>query len=144
MNRLFNVRVYGLLIKDNHVLVCKERYGSHLMTKFPGGGLEFGEGTIDCLKRECAEELNITIDNVGHFYTTDFFQASAFNPQQQLISIYYTASVIDEVLFPFVEQVLNDKDELVAYWMPVETLSADHFTFPIDKMVVRMLREKYA
>ena len=53
----FNIRVYGILINErNEVLLTDEyRFGTEI-TKFPGGGLEFGEGTIDCIKREMMEE----------------------------------------------------------------------------------------
>src|SRR5688572_17198882 len=85
----FNVRVYGILIKNAAVLVTDEYRMGMEITKFPGGGLEFGEGTIDCIKRECLEELNEEIEVMSHVYTTDFFQASAFHKEEQLLSIYY-------------------------------------------------------
>ena len=53
----FNVRVYGLLLNEKEeILVTDEFRLGVLMMKFPGGGLEFGEGTIDCLRRECMED----------------------------------------------------------------------------------------
>src|SRR5689334_8908620 len=90
----FNIRVYGILIDEKkQVLVTDEIHYGQRMTKFPGGGLEFGEGTIDCLKRECLEELGYEVEVKEHFYTTDFFQQSAFNREQQVISIYYFISM---------------------------------------------------
>ncbi|MFN5439619.1 MAG: NUDIX hydrolase, partial [Bacteroidota bacterium] len=42
---MFNIRVYGILISDdNQVLVSDEFIRGNYYTKFPGGGLEFGEG----------------------------------------------------------------------------------------------------
>ncbi|MBK6523590.1 MAG: NUDIX domain-containing protein [Sphingobacteriaceae bacterium] len=93
MNR-FNVRVYGILIQDSKVLVSDEYIKGNHITKFPGGGLEFGEGTIDCVKREFMEELNLPIEVESHFYTTDFFVASAFAPNNQVISIYYKVNPV--------------------------------------------------
>src|SRR5438067_57377 len=95
---LFNVRVYGILIKEESVLITDECVYGQLITKFPGGGLQFGEGLIDCLKREFREELEMDIEVANHFYTTDFFQSSAFNEKQQVISIYYLVKAIS----PFV------------------------------------------
>jgi ADP-ribose pyrophosphatase YjhB (NUDIX family) len=142
MGNVFNIRCYGLILKDSHVLVCKERYNTITMVKFPGGGLEFGEGLIDCLKRELKEELNVEIENIKHFYTTDFFQASAFNPKQQLISVYYTCELSQnqaiEVVESFHDELAVNKN-LHASWIPLESLSAEFFTFPIDKMIVDML-----
>ena len=49
----FNIRVYGILLNDrNEVLVSDECRNGYSFTKFPGGGLEFGEGLVDGLKRE--------------------------------------------------------------------------------------------
>ena len=48
-----SIRVYGILINGNkQLLVSDEFIRGGYYTKFPGGGLEFGEGTRDCLKRE--------------------------------------------------------------------------------------------
>ena len=53
----FIIRVYGIYIDpDKGILVSDELVNGKYITKFPGGGLEFGEGTIDCLKREMVEE----------------------------------------------------------------------------------------
>jgi hypothetical protein len=47
----FNLRVYGIVINDKkQILVADEYIRGGFYTKFPGGGLEFGEGTRDCLK----------------------------------------------------------------------------------------------
>lgn len=70
----FNVRVYGLLINDDQeILISDEQEYGMQFTKFPGGGLEYGEGLTDGLKREFIEECNAEVDVLSHFYTTDFF-----------------------------------------------------------------------
>ena len=87
---LFNVRVYGLLLdSQKRLLVSDEYIRGEFFTKLPGGGLEFGEGTRDGLAREFMEETGITVTVGAHLYTTDFFQISAFNKKDQIISIYY-------------------------------------------------------
>src|SRR5471030_532993 len=97
----FNVRVYGLLINDNNeVLISDEQEYGMRFTKFPGGGLEFGEGTIEGLKREFIEECNAEIEVIGHFYTTDFFVKSAFN-NSQVVSVYYLVTNMDTLHLNF-------------------------------------------
>ena len=94
----FNVRVYGVLLDDQQrVLVSDEWIRGKYYTKFPGGGLEFGEGTRDCLKREFMEEMNLAVEVGEHLYTTDFFQLSAFNPDHQILSIYYLVKPLEEI-----------------------------------------------
>src|ERR1700761_2378641 len=91
----FNVRVYGILINDdNQVLISDEEEYGMRFTKFPGGGLEPGEGLIDGLKREFVEECDAEIEVLEHFYTTDFYVKSAFN-DSQVISVYYTVKNIN-------------------------------------------------
>src|SRR5829696_6537669 len=94
----FNIRVYGILINDQkQVLVSDEFIRGKQYTKFPGGGLEYGEGTRDCLRREFLEEMNLKVEVGEHLYTTDHFQQSAFNPEHQIISIYYLVKAFEEI-----------------------------------------------
>lgn len=134
----FNIRVYGIFINEKkEVLVVDEsRHGLHF-TKFPGGGLEFGEGTIDCLKRECREELGQEIEVLGHFYTTDFFQLSAFNKEHQLLGIYYLMKTAEPYREVFPPPVSGE----VFRWILIEELNAEIFRFPVDKKVAEMLRK---
>src|SRR5439155_6054452 len=82
----FNIRVYGILINEQkQVLVSDEFIRGNYYTKFPGGVLEFGEGTRDCLKREFKEEMDLEVEIGDHIYTTDYFQMSAFRPDHQII-----------------------------------------------------------
>jgi 8-oxo-dGTP diphosphatase len=144
----FNVRVYGLLINNNNeILISDEQEYGHRFTKFPGGGLELGEGLIDGLKREFIEECNAEIEIVKHFYTTDFFEKSSFN-DSQLISVYYIVKAIGNLnhlnfttkVFDFV----NDKDVLQAFrWVNVNDLKVEDVTFKTDKTVVKLLKEDF-
>src|SRR5579862_4134801 len=98
---MFNLRVYGILFGENkQVLVSDEFIRGNHYTKFPGGGLEFGEGTRDCLKREFKEELDLEVEIGEHIYTTDFFLMSAFNNAHQIISIYYYVKALEPIKVP--------------------------------------------
>jgi len=88
--KAFNIRVYGLLINhSNEILVVDEYIKGKLYTKFPGGGLEFGEGIKDCLIREYMEETGNTIKVKELFYVNEGFIPSIFNQKEQIVSIYY-------------------------------------------------------
>ena len=98
---IFNLRVYGVLINEqNDVLVSDEYIRGSYFTKFPGGGLEYGEGTRDCLKREFMEEMNLNVEVGEHIYTTDYFQLSAFHVDHQIISIYYFVKALEVIAVP--------------------------------------------
>ncbi|MFC4142099.1 NUDIX domain-containing protein [Pedobacter mendelii] len=142
----FNVRVYGLLINQhNEVLVSDEQEYGFRFSKFPGGGLEFGEGLIDGLKREFVEECNADIDVVSHFYTTDFFEKSSFN-DSQVISVYYLVKEKAPLQLAFKTDVYDfDGEILQAFrWVNINDLSIDSITFKTDKTVARLLKEKFA
>jgi 8-oxo-dGTP diphosphatase len=148
----FNIRIYGILMdSNNRVLVSDEYIRGHYFTKFPGGGLEFGEGTRDCLKREFKEETGLDVEIGEHIYTTDFFQISAFNNNDQIISIYYfvigDASQLETKTdrFDFVAHQVSDPEgeAEVFRWVEWADLSAEIMDLPIDKLVVKMMKEKY-
>jgi 8-oxo-dGTP diphosphatase len=135
----FNVRVYGLLIADGKVLVSDEVIKGMKVLKFPGGGLEFGEGTIDCLKREFMEELSLEIEVLHHFYTTDFFQVSAFNDNSQIISIYYVVKSLSPL-----DEMKNNIEGEYSLWLDIHDINDHTFTLGIDKVVGNMLKKTYA
>ncbi len=139
-----NIRVYGLLILNNAVLVSDEFRMGMLMTKFPGGGLELGEGLHDCLKREWMEELVLEIEIVSHFYTTDYFVKSAFD-NRQLLSIYYLVA-LKKNDFPITNDSAITEDNLKENfqrfrWIALQHLRTSDFTFEIDKKVASLLVE---
>jgi 8-oxo-dGTP diphosphatase len=134
MNKRFNIRVYGICIQDQKVLVNEELIRGETVIKFPGGGLDWGEGTVDCLKREWKEELDVDIEVTSHFYTTDFFQASAFD-NSQVISIYYFVTA------QIPETIVNHVPDERTFWLPLSDLTADAFTLAIDKVVGNMLMD---
>lgn len=119
----------------------KENYNEFEFTKFPGGGLEFGEGLADGLRREIMEELNLEIEIIEHFYTTDFFQQSHFFKNEQVISVYYLIKIIDcpqKSSFP-IESIQNPNHKLTFFWQKIEDLKNEILTFPIDKHVGKMI-----
>ncbi len=149
----FNIRVYGILMdKDKRVLVSDEIIKGKYYTKFPGGGLEFGEGTRDGLMREFKEETGLDVEIGDHIYTTDYFQLSAFHAKAQIISIYYFVQAKDHALletkaglFDFTDsQKSSGEDCEVFRWIPFDALNEQTVSLPIDKIVVRLLKENAA
>jgi ADP-ribose pyrophosphatase YjhB (NUDIX family) len=152
---MFNLRVYGLLLGENkQVLVSDEYIRGDYYTKFPGGGLEFGEGTRDCLKREFKEEMDLDVEVTEHLYTTDFFQMSAFNPEHQIISIYYFVRALEPIKAPlrttpfdFDERELKvyaEKKEIETFrFIDWDSFSEESVTLPIDKVVAGLVKKHY-
>ena len=140
----FNVRVYGILIHNGNVLVSDEYIKGKYITKFPGGGLEFGEGTIDCVIREFKEELNLNVEVLNHFYTTDFFVTSAFNTNSQVISIYYMINALEPFNFKISTKEFDfvKKEGAQSFrWIALDDIKESNFTFVIDKKIADLLTE---
>ena len=150
----FSIRVYGILQDEQQRILLSDEYiRGMFITKFPGGGLELGEGTRDCLVREFQEELNLRVSVGKHIYTTDYFQISAFNNQYQIISIYYQVNALEPITVPVRLKPFDfDAQQMEAYHKTGETetarfidwenFNADALTLPIDKIVADMLKEQ--
>ncbi len=147
----FNLRVYGILINEQNQLLLSDEYIRGMkITKFPGGGLEFGEGTRDCLKREFLEEMNLNVEVGKHLYTTDYFQISAFNPSHQIISIYYFVNALEKITAPLRTKPFDfDEEQLKIYeqqkeietfrFIDLDKLTTEDVSLPIDKLIVQLL-----
>jgi len=143
----FNIRVYLLLLNKTktHVLLSDEIIGGDFITKFPGGGLEYGEGILDCLHREAKEELGQKIEVIEQFYTTERFQLSMFKPEDQIICVYYLCQLVrnsegmrepnfrvTDRKYDFVE--MREREESFR-WQAIESLTDDDLSLPLDREV---------
>ncbi|MEO6868600.1 MAG: NUDIX hydrolase [Ginsengibacter sp.] len=146
---MFNVRVYGIFINDQQqILLSDEIIRGKIYTKFPGGGLEIGEGTRECLTREFREEMNAEIKVGDHFYTTDFYQQSAFNPDDQIISIYYKVTLLSDIIHQLQKPPNRNHEEDPTdsladsesfRFLYLNELTTESVSLPIDKVVVSLL-----
>jgi ADP-ribose pyrophosphatase YjhB (NUDIX family) len=142
---MFTIRVYGILLHNDHVLVSDEIIKGRHITKFPGGGLEYGEGVKDCLVREIREEMGLEALDLHHFYTTDFFQQSTFHSTpMQVISVYFTFSVAEPEAIPVVDEAFGVggplQDRELFRWLSLDEETDEALTLPIDRVVWNTLR----
>jgi 8-oxo-dGTP diphosphatase len=132
-----NIRVYATIVKEGKVLSLHEEYVGQNLLKFPGGGLENGEGVLDCVQRELLEELNLRVKNIHHLYTQEEFLVSKFRNNEQLLTIYYCAEIVDEedlmIMDPRIEKL---------EWIPLD-IEENPFMLPIDKIAFEKLKSKY-
>ncbi len=152
---MFSIRVYGILINQaKEVLVSDEYIRGNYYTKFPGGGLEIGEGTRDCLQREFMEEMNLKVAVGDHIYTTDIYQQSAFNAAHQIVSIYYFATALQPITVPLRTKLFDfDKKQLSIYeekkqietfrFIDWNNFSAESVTLPLDKIAAGIVKENF-
>ena len=116
------------------------------MVKFPGGGMEYGEGSIDCLQREALEEFGQSLANIRHFYTTDYYQKAFFFDDHQLISIYYLADLTEQLRIrgsdkPFDFPELKNGQQSFR-WVSLKDIQEEDLTFPVDRKGVGLLKQE--
>ena len=141
----YTIRVYGIVTHNNCVLLSDECVGETYFTKFPGGGHEWGEGISETLNREFREELNAEIAECKQFYIADFFVTSKFDPNKQVISIYYLTKLKHPEKIPASNESFDfdhhlKKAESVR-WVPIEQLTPETVTFPIDQKALTLFLE---
>lgn len=145
----FVIRVYGIVLSPNNEVLLSDEYRQGMrMTKFPGGGMDFGEGTVDCLRREFREECNgQEIRNITHFYTTDYFQKALFYEKSQLLGIYYLAEPLQPLQFKVSDKsfdfVKQEEGAQSFRWLNLEQATPNMLTFPIDQLVLSMLIDRH-
>ncbi len=138
----FVLRAYGILIKNNQVLLADECLNGFSFTKFPGGGVELGEGIADALKREMMEEGQLLVKDMQHFYTTDFFQVSAFRPEDQIISVYYLIDAdVPWSEYESDQSMPGSEHTVKLYFKSLQEVLETDLSFPIDKLVLKLLKE---
>lgn len=137
MNRLnsFSVRAYAICVHENMVLSVQEKYEDIIYSKLPGGGVEFGEGLIDCLHREFKEELNLEIEVTEHLYTQENFVQSLFDDGKQLLLVYYIARILNiEAL------TISSPDIIGVQWIDFE--GDNPLVLPVDKIAFEIYKTK--
>lgn len=132
----FNIRAYALCVEDGKLLSLFEEYAGEKLIKLPGGGLEFGEGIVACLHREFFEELNLKIENLEHFYTQEDFLASKFRENEQLLTVYYSAKILNLADLEIKEKSIDRVE-----WIDLSDQCP--FNLPIDQLVFEKARSHF-
>ena len=145
----YSIRVYMLIINErNEILIRDEFLLDMKMTKFPGGGMEYGEGTLSCLQREAMEEFGQELANIRHFYTTDYYQKACFFRDHQLISIYYLAELTEDLKVKISDKPFDFPEftggQQSLRWVSLNEIEQEDLTFPIDRKVIGMLKDHFA
>ncbi len=143
MTTNWNLRVY-LLITDRaaqSILVARETIRGETYTKLPGGGVEHGEGIADAAHREAKEELGCAIRLLQQIYFTDYYLPSLFRSSDQVVALYYTASLIDANHLENTARIpARDSSDQYFEWIPLHALDPAAFTLASDRLVLERWR----
>ena len=119
----------GIIEKDGKILIAHRKTGKCVGQKweFPGGKVEAGETTEECLKRELKEELNIEVEIIEHF-STGMFECE--NRDIELIA--YRVKYLSGEIRPV------DHDEIK--WVSPHELTNYEFTLPDVPIAQKILQ----
>lgn len=148
----FNVRVYMLVVRTlssgkQQVLVSYERLPMGAVMKFPGGGLEWGEGVAACVRREALEELGQPIALGPLVHVSQQTHVSSFDANHQIIAVHHEATLKGPVAFEDDGELEDVRGKRVPMmhqrlgWRDIESLAAEEFHFASDREAWRAWRE---
>ncbi|EKE06988.1 MAG: MutT/NUDIX family protein [uncultured bacterium] len=106
--------VYGIIVKDNKVLMFKQDFGYTL----PGGGVEIGEKLKDAISREIKEETGYQVKMKNIVEVTDsFFKLPGSGKNCQTIRMFFLCEIISEEISEIhlepTETIFNSKPEWI-------------------------------
>lgn len=105
----------------------------HDLWQLPGGGLEFGESTEDCILRECREELNAKVKI--EYMLPKIFHRVYKNKWHGLLITYVCSLESLEADIKLNEEASEWK------WFAYEEIS-NLKTFPLIKPILELVKEK--
>lgn len=107
-NRL-RIRVNGILIENDEILLIKHKMGSdNFFWNVPGGGMKFGSSAVENLKREFLEETGLHVEVKDYLFTYEFLA-----PPLHAVELYFEVKAIGGKLGLGTDPELSKESQLI-------------------------------
>jgi ADP-ribose pyrophosphatase YjhB (NUDIX family) len=131
---VFRVSVYGVLIKDNAVLLVPQWTDGY---DLPGGGVELGETLDMAFVREFKEETGLTVSRGKLIHCADDFWITPFTKQPfHCVLLYFVAEyesgIVSDAGFDEDEKRYAKKAE----WISLDKVGSLKFYNPVDSVAI--------
>lgn len=125
MKETRHLGVYGLIIKNDKVLLVKKSRGAY-KDKFdlPGGSIEHGEKPIETLKREIKEEVGVDIVDAKLLDANSALVEWLHHEEMESmhhIGIIYEVQIDNSII----KEDADGNDSLGSVWISINDLSKD-------------------
>ena len=134
---MLNVRVAGIIIKDNRVLMVKNLRSQYIYSL--GGRLKFGESAQQGVVREVEEETGVKmeVDRLGFVHENFFIGStpSKMNAQVYEITFYFYMKVPEDLAVETGTETQDDDKQILVWldWHTSENYYPKFFRTELDK-----------
>lgn len=135
-----HIRVISICIirRDDELLVFEgyDHVKDETFFRPLGGGIEFGESSLDALKREFREELGAGLKDLRHIRTVENIFDVYGKPGHEIVFI-YTGELTDAALYEknVIIGVEDNGDHFKAVWMSLDTFRSGRYPLYPDDLL---------
>ena len=142
MKKHRHIGVYGLIIKEDKIILIKKKTGPYDgKLDLPGGSIEFGETPSETLKRELQEEVGINILDYNLFDASSVLVDWDYNNEiikTEHIGIFYKVSNYNGDIKKEIEIDNVNDDSLGADFYDIKDLTKDKLSAIVILELVKL------
>ncbi|MEP6487526.1 NUDIX hydrolase [Microcoleus vaginatus GB2-A3] len=134
---IIRVIVLGLIRSGDRIFVaeCEDPVKQDTFYRALGGGIEFGEHSIDALQREFQEEIQAELTNIKYLACLENFFVYNGKAGHELIQVYQCDFVASK-FYELDSLGFADGDgEHTALWMPIERFRSGELRLVPDQFI---------